>query len=348
MLVSSPFSALCLRWKQLPNLHKVISISGLFIFLLVIFIQPNPDVARDGWNRLTHSDTGPLAGGIPLRVMFIGASMTLGEHSTGEVGFRKQIRDWMVARGNPVNYVGQNRYGDFKDNDVQAFGAQPIKPTLDRLKDIVPQTQPNLVIINAGSSDCFQLDHWGPAYVFQKMRDLVDFIFEASPRATIIMSTIIMSPWEGTEKCVKSSNAQIRQVAIDLIREGKPVVMAEMHHDQGLPHRVVREDIGKDDMHPTDKGYFKMGDIFIEKIIEVEKNGWLQAPVENGVPADGEAARDIEEAMNASKEKAKEKEEKEKGNQEGKEPQDKKEKKSPSRRSHEWGRGLNRRHAAIQ
>lgn len=74
---------------------------------IVIFLQPNPDVARDGWNRLTHSDTGPLAGGIPLRVMFIGASMTLGEHSTGEVGYRKQLRDWMVARGNPVNYVGQ-------------------------------------------------------------------------------------------------------------------------------------------------------------------------------------------------------------------------------------------------
>ena len=48
-----------------------------------------------------------MAGGIPLRVMFIGASMTLGEHSTGEVGYRKQIRDWIVSRGNLVNYVGQ-------------------------------------------------------------------------------------------------------------------------------------------------------------------------------------------------------------------------------------------------
>lgn len=45
-----------------------------------------------------------------------------------------------------------------------------------------------------------------------------------------------------------------------------------------------------------------MGDIFMEKIIEVEKNGWLQAPVENGVPYDGEAARDAEDAIKANEE----------------------------------------------
>lgn len=98
------------------------------------------------------------------------------------------------------------------------------------------------------------MDHWGPAYILQSMRELVDFLFEASPRATIIMSTIITSPWDGTERCVQSANAQIRQVAIDLIREGKPVTMAEMHFDQGLPNRVLREDIWTDGMHPTDQG----------------------------------------------------------------------------------------------
>ncbi|KAI1106377.1 carbohydrate esterase family 3 protein [Jackrogersella minutella] len=335
MILHSRLSGLHSRWKQLPNLHKTIAVSAVLLFLIVIFVQPSPEVARDGWNRLTQSEDGPLAGGIPLRVMFIGASMTLGEHSTGELGYRKQIRDWLVSKGNPVNFVGQNRFGDFKDNDVQAFGAQPIKPTLDRLKEVVPQVQPNLILINAGSSDCFQLDHWGPAYVLQAMRDLVDFLFEASPRATIIMSTIIVSPWEGTERCVTSSNAQIRQVAIDLIREGKPVTMAEMHVDQGLPHRVELADIGPDDMHPTDKGYFKMGDIFMEKILEVEKNGWLKRPVDNGVPADGDAARDAEDAIKANEEMMKDKEDNDAG------------KTLPGRRSRELGTAFNRRHGVI-
>ncbi|KAI5864015.1 carbohydrate esterase family 3 protein [Durotheca rogersii] len=305
MHLQSRLSVLHLKWKQLPTLHKILSVAVLSLLLIVTLLQPSPAVARDGWDRLTRPKNQPLAGGIPLRVMFIGASMTLGEHSTGNLGYRKQVRDWLVSRGNPVNYVGQNRYGDFKDNDVQAFGAQPIKPTLDRLKEVVPQVQPNLFLINAGSSDCFQLDHWGPAYILQAMRALVDFLFEASPQATVIMSTIITSPRDVTERCVKSANAQIRQVATDLIREGKPVTMAEMHYDQGLPNRVLVEDIGPDVMHPTDAGYFKMGDIFIEHIIEVEKKGWLKPPVDNGVPADGEAARDAEDAIHAAEEKAK-------------------------------------------
>ncbi|KAK7962142.1 uncharacterized protein PG986_002967 [Apiospora aurea] len=107
--------------------------------------------------------------------------MTLGEHSEGERGYRQQIRDWIASKGNPVNCVGANRFGDFKDNDVQAWGAQPIKPTLDRAREIVPAIQPNLILINAGSSDCFQEGAWGSSNVLNHMRDLVDFLFEASP-----------------------------------------------------------------------------------------------------------------------------------------------------------------------
>lgn len=91
------------------------------------------------------------------------------------------------------------------------------------------------------------------------------------------------------------------------------MTMAEMHYDQGLPNRVERADIGPDDMHPTDKGYFKMGDIFMEKILEVEKNGWLKRPVDNGVPADGEAARDAEDAIKEQEERLKEKQDAEPG-----------------------------------
>lgn len=46
---------------------------------------------------------------MPIRIMFIGASMTLGEHSEGERGYRQQIRDWIAEKGNPVNCVGAVR-----------------------------------------------------------------------------------------------------------------------------------------------------------------------------------------------------------------------------------------------
>lgn len=42
-------------------------------------------------------------------------------------------------------------------------------------------------------------------------------------------------------------------------------------------------------MHPTDDGYFMMGRLIMEKIREVEKKGWLHAPVDNGLLLDGDA-----------------------------------------------------------
>lgn len=52
---------------------------------------------------------GSLGGGMPIRIMYIGASMTLGEHSEGERGYREQIRDWITEKGNPINCVGAVR-----------------------------------------------------------------------------------------------------------------------------------------------------------------------------------------------------------------------------------------------
>ncbi|CAJ2503743.1 Uu.00g111370.m01.CDS01 [Anthostomella pinea] len=292
-------AAIPMAWRQLPSLHKALVIAAVVLFSFVALMRSDTvDVVHDRWDRITQAGLkvglkaeGPIAGGIPIRIMFIGASVTLGDRSTGEVGYRKQIRDWIVSRGNRVNAVGANRYGDFEDNDVQAFGAQPIKPTLDRAREIVPATQPNLILVNAGSSDCFQEDNWGAGHVYRDMHDLIEFLLLESPRATIVMSTIVTCPWAGTEQCVKGANAQIRQVATDLIREGKPIALAEMHFDQGLPNRPNLTDIGPDDMHPTDRGYFLMGDIFMEKVREVDRKGWLQPPVQNGVPADGDTER---------------------------------------------------------
>ncbi|KAK8016556.1 hypothetical protein PG993_014745 [Apiospora rasikravindrae] len=89
-----------------------------------------------------------------------------------------------------------------------------------------------------------------------------------------------MSPWPNVDRCVRSANAQIRQVSRDLAREG-----GEPGHVVDLP------EMGPDNMHPTTEGYFVMGDIFKEAILEADKKGWLQRAVPNGIPEDGNAER---------------------------------------------------------
>ncbi|KAK8074638.1 hypothetical protein PG997_009301 [Apiospora hydei] len=243
----SRFASAVSWWKQLPSIYKLVSVTLAVVFLLASGFQSGTVDVNQQWSSLVRGvgGHGSLGGGMPIRIMYIGASMTLGEHSEGERGYRQQIRDWIASKGNPVNCVGA----------------------------IVPAIQPNLILINAGSSDCFQEGAWGSSNVLNHMRDLVDFLLEASPGPP--------------------ANAQIRQVSRDLAREGKPVLLAEMHRDQGGEpgHVVDLPEMGLDNMHPTTEGYFVMGDIFKEAILEADKKGWLQSPVPNGIPEDGNAER---------------------------------------------------------
>ncbi|KAI1100735.1 carbohydrate esterase family 3 protein [Jackrogersella minutella] len=277
-------------------------IVGLFVaalVLIVLFFTHSVDVDYQ-WNRFAQgrnrtSHNGAVAGGIPLRIMFLGASVTRGEVSTGDRGYRKQLRDKLTSLGNPVNCVGFNRFGDFPDNDVEGYGASRIRQLHHHAAQAVPYLQPNLVLIQVGTSDCFQ--HDDPINILTRTRDLVDYLLEASPRVTVILSTLLTTPDLEFEPCMRSANAQIRQVATDLIREKKPVAIAEMHYDQGLPGRPRPEDIGNDRIHPTDEGYFMMGDIFMEKIREVEEKGFLKYPVDIGIPKDGDASREVEDQL---------------------------------------------------
>ncbi|KAK6855393.1 carbohydrate esterase family 3 protein [Apiospora arundinis] len=289
-----------------------------------------PGQTHGGGTEKVH----PIAGGIPLRVMFIGASIARGEESTHDVGYRQQLRDWMAAQGNPVNCVGTQRFGyhindvsssggdghdnnlngtSFRDDDNEAYGAHRIRDLHEKCRVAVPQFRPNLMLVQIGTSDCWREDD--PVNIISRYKDFVRYLLlpddngsvqqvdergnKAGFDATVIMSTLVTTPNKEKERCFFSANAQIRQAALDLQREGLPVVLAEMHYDQGFPNRPRESDIGPDDIHPTDDGYLMMGDIFKEAIRVADQKGFIKRAVENGIPEDGDAERRAEEAAAA-------------------------------------------------
>lgn len=107
----------------------------------------------------------------------------------------------------------------------------------------------------------------------------------------VILSTLVTSPNPAYERCIQSFNAQIRQAVADLVREGRHIALADMHWGQGLPGRPGLEDIQADEMLPTRDGWRMMSEVLKTTIREVEHKGWLQAPVGNDIPADGDAER---------------------------------------------------------
>ncbi|KAI8949219.1 carbohydrate esterase family 3 protein [Xylaria longipes] len=231
----------------------------------------------------------PLSGGVPLRVMFLGASVTRGAVSVGNLGYRSPLRDRLAALGNPVNFVGSQRVGAFKDNDLEAYPGNRIDQVHDHASHIVPKTKPNVFVLHVGSNDCLQKHDTGNAGT--RMRTLIDYLFKASPRATVIMSSLLTNTVPDKEPCILDLNIQIRKLASALQREGRPVVFAEMHYEQGLPDRPVPADISSDGTHPFDHGYRLMADIFFSAFLEADRRGFLRTPEGNKVPGDGELER---------------------------------------------------------
>ncbi|KAI1169177.1 SGNH hydrolase-type esterase domain-containing protein [Nemania serpens] len=288
----------------LPGCFKVLSVFVLILILIVgVFTYDVVDyeiyVHRFTRTAEKHQkgkdDDSPVAGGIPLRIMFIGASITRGEASTGDRGYRKHIRDTLTGWGNDVNSVGFNRFGDWEDNDVEGWGAYRIRTITKRAVQSVPALQPNLILVQVGTSDCFQKDD--TENIGSRMRLLADTMLEADPQATVILSTLTTTPNPEFEPCIVDANRQIRDIANDLMLENKPVILTEMHYDQGLPGRPKPEDIGPDRIHPTDEGYLMMGEIFLEGIRNVEWKGFLQRPANNSIPDNGDDGREVEDQL---------------------------------------------------
>ncbi|KAI1774322.1 SGNH hydrolase-type esterase domain-containing protein [Hypoxylon cercidicola] len=222
-----------------------------------------------------------------FRIMFMGASIIRGDVSTGNLGFRKPLRDKFVSTGNLVNLVGSQKLGDFKDNDLEAYPGYRIDQLHQHSTNIVPQTKPNLFILHVGTNDCLQ--KWDTANLGVRMKELVGYLLATSTRATVVMSTLITNTVPGVEPCILNVNAQIRQIASVLQAEGKPVVLAEMHYDQGLLGRPQPSDISPDGTHPFDPGYAMMANVYWDSVFEADTRGLFRSPEENGIPENGDA-----------------------------------------------------------
>jgi len=235
--------------------------------------------------------------------MCLGASVVRGDVSIGNVGFRKELRERLVYAGHPVNMVGLEGVGDMKDNDVDARSGSRVGQVHFWATQSVPKMKPNLFILNVGSNDCLQKFKTDTYHI--RLRDLMNFLLEESPRGAIVLSTLLtntVSPL--TEVCILDLNAQMRNVYEEFREQGKPVVLAEMH-DNFVPggdelERPHVSNITPDGTHPDDDGYSMMAKILLQGIEEVKVLGFLKSPQKmRCVMDDGDEEKDIDAALEA-------------------------------------------------
>ena len=183
----------------------------------------------------------------PLRLMPLGGSITYGYASSHGNGYRQALLAMLSSDGHKVAMVGSRKAGSMENNDNEGWQSFTIKQIESKAKKSVPSRQPNLFTVNAGSNDCIQnmeMEHAG-----RRMNDLLDYLWSASPRSTIILSTLLTSCDEATEARVLSFNKQLRELTERKEVEGNIIVLVDMH-GLGAPQR---SDL-VDGTHPGDEG----------------------------------------------------------------------------------------------
>ncbi|KAH8196144.1 hypothetical protein TruAng_009679 [Truncatella angustata] len=287
---------------HIPGLARkymfILFAAACFSLLLLATALPETVGFDTQWIYKYYGDGSekPVANGIPLRIMTLGASVCRGDLSNGTVGFRQPLRDKLVSVGNMVNMVGSERVGEMKDNDVEAHGGNRVDQVHEWATHSVPGTKPNLFIMNVGSNDCLQ--HYDLPNYNVRLNDFINYLLQESPRGTVMMSTLLTNTVPDVEPCILYLNQQIRELYKALSEQGRPVVLAEMH-DHYVPEGDTLErphppDITPDGTHPDDVGYAKMARIFYQTIREANRKGFFQRAEDVGIPDDGDVGREVE------------------------------------------------------
>ncbi|KAI1773419.1 carbohydrate esterase family 3 protein [Hypoxylon cercidicola] len=223
-----------------------------------------------------------FADGMALRIMPLGASITYGYGSSDKNGYRKDLRDRLERAGNAVNMVGDHPSGDMQDNDTEGWEGYTVATVRGKADKAVPRFKPNLVLVNVGTNDCIGNDDLPAAG--NRVTDLLNDVFRDSPRATVILSTLLVNRNPDVAKRVADFNDQLRGVAGRFQLYGRRLVLVDMQGDKG----PQKDDLIDDGIHPNDVGYRKMADVWLEGIKEANRRHYLQeAEKVEGLAADG-------------------------------------------------------------
>lgn len=203
--------------------------------------------------------------------MPLGGSVTFGSGSSHGNGYREKLRQLLVENGYTIELVGSRKSGILRNNRNEGWRGFRIDQIHTKAEKSLPLLRPNVVMINAGSNDCiqrFEIDSIG-----KRMESLLEMTWGASPRSTIILSTLLANSDTSVEAEILRANAQYHDLVKQKTDEGKRITLVDMHTAAG-----PNIDDLVDGVHPNDLGYQKMALLWFEGIRDCISRGLIEEP----------------------------------------------------------------------
>ncbi len=211
-----------------------------------------------------------IASGVDLRILPLGDSITWGEGSSDENGYRLALATLIKNGGNNVEYIGSVKSGAMPNNENEGHGGFQILPVGVKGKPNYPE-RPNVILLMAGANDIiFESDIENAP---QRMGTVIGEIVTACPDAAVLIGTLLplLNP-QISSKTI-GFNTVMMGIVWDFTQRGKKVALIDMG-------RVTASYIRRSDgIHPTDEGYALIAAAWHDGIVEAGKKGWIQRPL---------------------------------------------------------------------
>ncbi|KAF5578906.1 acetylxylan esterase [Fusarium subglutinans] len=215
-----------------------------------------------------HNSTRATSPDVTLRLMPLGGSVTYGVGSSDGNGYRKVLRDLLLANGYQVCMVGSRRAGSMHNNEHEGWRGYRLDQIESRARRSLATVNPNLFTINAGSNDCIQSHELGAFR--ERMDNLLEYLWKASPLSTVILSTLLLNADEQVNSRVLNINNHLRDLVMLKEAERKRIVLADMYSNKG-----PKLDDLMDGTHPNDDGYSKMAYVWFDAIQKTRASGFF-------------------------------------------------------------------------
>jgi lysophospholipase L1-like esterase len=205
----------------------------------------------------------------PCVVLPLGDSITHGFNSGDDAGYRSGLFKAAVTANQKVTFIGSLSNGPSMVSG-QTFpktheGHDGI--TITGITDYVPpkkafSTTPHIVLIHIGTND--MTSNANPTTAANQLDTLVTNVVAGAPDALVVVAKIV--PLGYSNSNYDQYIAKIPDVVKSHADKNQHVVMVDMSK---LPSSDIR---GNGNVHPTDKGYADMGDLWYGVIKEYLPN----------------------------------------------------------------------------
>ena len=216
-----------------------------------------------------------IAGGVALRILPLGDSITYGEGSSSGNGYRLALYNLLHAE-NEVNYIGRVKSGTMADNANEGYRGYPIVSIADSLTSEYPE-RPNIVLLMAGTNDVIQGHDVNTSSA--ALDKLTDMVITANPNATVLVAetTPLLDPKREAGRL--AYNSAILGVIKPYADSGKHIAVVDMG-------RITSKHINQTDgIHPNDEGYELIAYAWYEAIHTADQRGWLGVPKSSLFPS---------------------------------------------------------------